>query len=50
MVTIDNHVPLADPKHPDSKMCFRCHLPIHHPVHKDKDIAIKGTATPSKLG
>jgi hypothetical protein len=52
MVTVDNHEPLSDSKHPDSKMCFRCHLPVQHPVHapKDKGVAIKGTATPDKLG
>lgn len=49
MVTIDNHKPQPDPQHPDSRMCFRCHLPVHHPVHKEKTV-VKGTATPDKLG
>jgi hypothetical protein len=52
MVTIDNHPAIRDQQHPESRMCWRCHLPITHPVHgpKDKSIAIKGTATPDKVG
>jgi hypothetical protein len=52
MVTIDQHPAIRDPQHPESKMCWRCHLPVNHPVHgpKGKDTSIKGTATPDKLG
>lgn len=50
MVTIDSHKPMVDPKHPESPMCWRCHLPIMHPVHKEKGMAIKGTASPDKTG
>jgi len=50
MVTIDKHPAIRDPQHPESRMCWRCHLPENHPVHKSENKMIKGTATPDKLG
>lgn len=50
MATVDNHPAQKDPKHPDSLICWRCHLPVHHPVHKTDKMMIKGTATPDKAG
>lgn len=56
MVTIDNHVAVRDPKHPESSMCWRCHLPASHAIHgpvttgSTEPVSIKGTATPKKLG
>lgn len=52
MVTVDNHPAIRDPKHPESRMCWRCHLPDTHPVHgaPPQPKSIKGTATPVKLG